>query len=115
MPTPKPLAESAVFYYPDTINLSPAVCAQLDRFARGNNDLYTGWATLALAHEAEHASLLDGWANETLTECRAMKAMPQLLTFLGRTGKPYAKALRFATSIHASFRMFPGYGSAPCD
>lgn len=104
---------SGGFAYPSTIILTPDTCAGLSRYLAGARDYRAAWDVLTLAHESEHASLLPHWQDETVTECRAIRAFPRMVALLGRRFTPRFAFL--AREAHDATRAYsPIYREAAC-
>jgi len=104
----------------DRILLDAFECANLIRFHRtGAVDDDTAEAVLTLTHEAEHATLQLGWADETLTECRAIKYARDVAFMLApnwRTAREISRRLyRLMLPIHYGIRTVRGYGTRSCE
>jgi len=104
----------------DRILMDAFECANLIRFHRtGEVDDDTADAVLTLTHEAEHASLQPGWADETLTECRAIRYARDVAAMLApnwRTAREVAERLyRVMIPIHNGIRTIRGYGTRSCE
>lgn len=113
-------------YYPATavIALSPGNCAKLEQFiVAGKLDVTEASALLAFTHESMHASLLPGWTDETLTECRAIAEVDVTAALLIEplrldpvvAGRVIRRVYELALEAHrALFAHDPVYGNRPC-
>ena len=101
---------------PDTVFLSPSVCAGLDRLERGDrptdegSELELGTAVNALAHESVH---LTGVVDEAVTECRSVQLIVVAAETMG-VERSYGEAMRDAYWKDAYPTLSPEYRTSDC-
>lgn len=101
---------------PNTVFLSPSVCAGLDRLEAGDRPtdegsrLALGTAVNALAHESVH---LTGVADEAITECRSVQLIVVAAQTMG-IETSYAEGMRDAYWKDAYPTLSPEYRTSAC-
>lgn len=97
------------------VHLYRDYCRELARMSETHtiSDL-SGEAVMAASHEAMHASGRPHWANETLTECRAMQVAPRAARLLGLSWSTIRALMPALRKEHRYMRSFAGYHDFTC-